>query len=86
MLDARFAEVAKLAKAICADVRSGDPDEPESPAVRARLQAVKSYLWKEANSATNRGKLVSASADRVPYKKTRSGWWRARGPRDSTPA
>lgn len=52
-------------------------EDAQDPPTVALLRT-RAFLWKEANAATNWGRLQGAPGRR-PYKKKRSGWWRAQG-------
>jgi hypothetical protein len=69
----RFAQVADLVREVVAEVEAEGGDSVEA---RRQFQALKSFVWREANVATNRRHLVGM-AGRKPYAKRRDGWWRA---------
>lgn len=72
----RIAEVRSLVIDLSMDLRDDETTDDET--FRRHLQAIKGYLWSEANIATNMGPLIAATSTRTPYTKRRDGWWRAR--------
>lgn len=76
-LSDRASLLASTVREVLRAIVEEDGSTLEQPSVEARrsFQAVKGFLWAEANSATNRGRLVGAKV-RAPYQKVRSGWWR----------
>lgn len=67
----RFREIDSLSSDIVKDIEATGGDTEDA---RRSLQAIKAFLWSQANQATNKGKLVRTTEEK--YRKKRSGWHR----------
>lgn len=69
----RFDEIRTYAQRIASSLEG---DAPAADEFSRKLMTLRSSLWREANVATNLGRL-RGQVNRKRYPKRRDGWWRA---------